>query len=143
MVSFVAEVSSRAITAVCYQKYNLHRRLKPNAVGGLLERYHNDPDDAPFWPIEALNKKMDKGTLDGVAALNKHYNEKVRDRGWPPSIGFDPSENPPGETRLHSMEYTEGSSMHPSYGAGHATITGACVTILKVMFEHTLELFIS
>ena len=25
--------------------------------------------------------------------------------------------------------------MHPSYGAGHATVAGACVTILKAFFE--------
>ena len=26
--------------------------------------------------------------------------------------------------------------MHPSYGAGHATVAGACVTILKAYFDH-------
>ncbi len=25
--------------------------------------------------------------------------------------------------------------MHPSYGAGHATVAGACVTILKALFQ--------
>ncbi len=29
------------------------------------------------------------------------------------------------------MAFQEGSPMHPSYGAGHATVAGACVTILK------------
>lgn len=31
--------------------------------------------------------------------------------------------------------YPEGSPLHPSYGAGHATVAGACVTILKAMFD--------
>lgn len=31
--------------------------------------------------------------------------------------------------------FPEGSPMHPSYGAGHATVAGACVTILKAMFD--------
>lgn len=26
--------------------------------------------------------------------------------------------------------------MHPAYGAGHATVAGACVTILKAYFDH-------
>ena len=26
--------------------------------------------------------------------------------------------------------------MHPAYGAGHATVAGACVTILKAFFDH-------
>ena len=29
----------------------------------------------------------------------------------------------------------EGSPTHPSYGAGHATVAGACVTILKAWFD--------
>lgn len=143
VLALVAEVSSRAIKAVCFQKYNVHRRLRPEAVGGLLERYHNDPDDATFHPIATLYKNMDKDVLDRVAALNKHYNETVRDRGWPRTMDYDPSGNPSGETRLLPMAYPEGSPMHPSYGAGHATIAGACVTILKAMFDHTRELPVS
>lgn len=27
--------------------------------------------------------------------------------------------------------------MHPAYGAGHATVAGACVTILKAMFDES------
>ena len=27
--------------------------------------------------------------------------------------------------------------MHPSYGAGHATVAGACVTVLKALFDDT------
>jgi hypothetical protein len=33
------------------------------------------------------------------------------------------------------MAFPEGSPMHPSYGAGHATVAGACVTILKALFK--------
>lgn len=32
--------------------------------------------------------------------------------------------------------------MHPSYGAGHATVAGACVTVLKAFFDHS-QLFAS
>ena len=31
----------------------------------------------------------------------------------------------------------EGSPTHPSYGAGHATVAGACVTILKAWFDES------
>lgn len=31
----------------------------------------------------------------------------------------------------------EGSPTHPSYPAGHATIAGACVTVLKAYFDET------
>jgi hypothetical protein len=33
------------------------------------------------------------------------------------------------------MEFQEGSPTHPSYGAGHATVAGACVTVLKAFFD--------
>ena len=36
---------------------------------------------------------------------------------------------------LLPMAFPEGSPMHPSYGAGHATVAGACVTILKAFFD--------
>ena len=41
-----------------------------------------------------------------------------------------------GDTFLLPMAFAEGSPMHPSYGAGHATVAGACVTILKAFFDH-------
>jgi hypothetical protein len=36
---------------------------------------------------------------------------------------------------LLPMAFPEGSPMHPAYGAGHATVAGACVTILKALFK--------
>jgi hypothetical protein len=41
-------------------------------------------------------------------------------------------------TALLPMAFPEGSPMHPSYGAGHATVAGACVTILKALFDGSL-----
>ena len=35
------------------------------------------------------------------------------------------------------MAFPEGSPTHPAYGAGHATVAGACVTILKAWFDET------
>ena len=36
---------------------------------------------------------------------------------------------------LLPQAYPEGAPLHPSYGAGHATVAGACVTVLKAMFD--------
>jgi hypothetical protein len=38
---------------------------------------------------------------------------------------------------LMPMAFPEGCSQHPSYGAGHATVAGACTTILKAFFDET------
>ena len=38
---------------------------------------------------------------------------------------------------LLPVAFPEGSPTHPSYTAGHATVAGACVTILKALFDET------
>jgi membrane-associated phospholipid phosphatase len=38
-------------------------------------------------------------------------------------------------TYLLPMAFPEGSPLHPAYGAGHATVAGACVTVLKAWFD--------
>jgi hypothetical protein len=35
------------------------------------------------------------------------------------------------------MAFPEGSPMHTAYGAGHATVAGACVTMLKALLDET------
>jgi hypothetical protein len=40
-------------------------------------------------------------------------------------------------SRLLPQAFPEGCPLHPSYGAGHATVAGACVTILKAFFDET------
>jgi membrane-associated phospholipid phosphatase len=41
------------------------------------------------------------------------------------------------DSYLLPQAYPEGSPLHPSYGAGHATVAGACVTILKAVFDES------
>jgi hypothetical protein len=38
------------------------------------------------------------------------------------------------------MAFPEGSPTHPAYGAGHATVAGACTTILKAWFKEDTKL---
>lgn len=40
-------------------------------------------------------------------------------------------------TYLLPMAFPEGSPTHPSYGSGHSTVAGACVTALKAFFDET------
>ena len=40
-------------------------------------------------------------------------------------------------TYLLPMAFPEGSPVHPAYGSGHATVAGACVTILKAWFDES------
>src|SRR5207237_7550311 len=38
---------------------------------------------------------------------------------------------------LLPIAFPEGSPLHPAYGSGHATVAGACVTILKAWFDES------
>jgi hypothetical protein len=38
---------------------------------------------------------------------------------------------------LLPQAFPEGSPTHPSYGSGHATVAGACVTVLKAWFDES------
>jgi hypothetical protein len=42
--------------------------------------------------------------------------------------------------RLRSEAFPEGSPTHPAYGSAHATVAGACVTVLKEWFDESFVL---
>lgn len=44
------------------------------------------------------------------------------------------------QTLLLPMAFPSGSPVHPAYGAGHACVAGACVTILKAWFDEDKRL---
>jgi hypothetical protein len=46
----------------------------------------------------------------------------------------------PAGNALLPIAFPEGSPTHPAYGAGHATVAGACVTILKAWFNESTRL---
>jgi hypothetical protein len=41
------------------------------------------------------------------------------------------------KTYLLAQAFPEGCPTHPAYGAGHATVAGACVTVLKAFFDES------
>jgi hypothetical protein len=109
ILSLVTEVATRALKAVWYQKWSVHRRLRPEAMAGLVHLTRSGLANYPVNP-EILNAQV----LDRVHSAYGTY--------------------------LLPMAFSEGCPTHPSYGAGHATVAGACVTILKAWFEESFVL---
>ncbi|MEM7792450.1 MAG: vanadium-dependent haloperoxidase [Verrucomicrobiota bacterium] len=107
ILSLVTEVATRALKAVRFQKFNIHRRFRPEVLAARFEK------------IRLLN----------VFELN----EMEEDPGLRPILSLVEEHS---GNHLLPMAFPEGSPMHPSYGAGHATVAGACVTILKAFFDH-------
>lgn len=112
ILSLVTEVATRALKAVRFQKYNVHRRCRPEVLGARLHKKDLFIHMAP--ELDKMFKELDDSNiLDQVS-----------------------NKNPGNNNFLLPMAFCEGSPMHPAYGAGHATVAGACVTILKAFFDH-------
>lgn len=138
ILTLVTEVATRALKAVCFQKYNVHRRLRPEAACGLIDRFHQDKKNPVFHPVIPLYDSLSTNLLQKIGYKNDFQNATLKDNGVPRSEDLQGKRKK--STLLLPMAYPEGSPMHPSYGAGHAIVAGACVTVLKGFFDHKYEL---
>ncbi|WP_209404474.1 vanadium-dependent haloperoxidase [Pseudozobellia sp. WGM2] len=111
ILSLVTEVATRALKAVRFQKYNVHRRCRPEVTAARLHKLDALKNISP--ELERMYKNLSDADILS----------KVSDRNG-------------ADNYLLPMAFCEGSPMHPAYGAGHATVAGACVTILKAFFDH-------
>ena len=163
VLSLVTEVATRCLKAVRRQKFNYHRRARPEAMGGrfTIARIEEALGEGLIAGKSALGctkdpfahmlKEIPNELQDKIIEHNQEQNEapiadvrrvqcdaKCVDNlfeelnsalGKPIDFDIDPN------NLLLPMAFPEGSPMHPSYGAGHATVAGGCVTILKAFFE--------
>jgi hypothetical protein len=68
ILSLVTEVATRALKAVWYQKWFVHRRLRPEAFGGLV---HNVLTGAASYPIDA--EILDSAVMSAVFSKYGSY----------------------------------------------------------------------
>jgi len=101
LVARAAEVSLRT---AWYQKWLVHRRLRPEVLAARLE---NQRTGAKDYGINA--ELINSSAVSTVLSANGNV--------------------------LLPQAFPEGSPTHPSYPAGHATIAGACCTVLKAFFK--------
>lgn len=126
------EVSNRAVASVDLQKLTVHRRLRPEAAGAvfLSERTIGDP----IFDRLANRSPTDFGTVALEPALGVIVHE-IRRR-----VAQAETSDPKNRTAAKwvlTMTHPDGSSILPPTGAGHATITAACVTLLKALYAMT------
>lgn len=107
MKTLIAEVATRALKAAWFQKWFVHRTLRPEEYGGLV---HNKMTGRrKTYPLH-----RDVLECQAVEESFSRYGSY-----------FMP------------MAFPEGSPQHPSYPQGHATVAGACTTILRALFDDT------
>jgi hypothetical protein len=138
ILSLVTEVATRALKAVWRQKWLHQRRARPEVVAALLTLFENDPSAIEAEDLResltALRGLIPNAILSAVAAHNTNQNATTVLK---PVSGL-PADFPSiadAKNYLLPMAFPEGSPTHPAYGAGHATVAGACVTILKAFFD--------
>lgn len=107
LLTFVSEVASRALKVVWRQKWLVHRRCRPEVYGGLLQMQRV-----------------------GINGSQRNYN-------LPANTVLAAADTVKATTGSYflPMAFSAGSPNHPAYGAGHATVAGACVTALKAWFD--------
>lgn len=110
ILALVSEVATRALKIVWNQKWQVHLRLRPEAYGGLAH--------VQFVGIGEKKLKRPYGLPNVVAKTEAAKRVLKQFKGL-----------------LLPMAFTSGSPVHPAYGAGHATVAGACVTVLKAFFQ--------
>ncbi|OJT22200.1 hypothetical protein BO221_25305 [Archangium sp. Cb G35] len=108
LLQVLIEVAGRTGRAVWWQKWGVHRRLRPEEYGGRVDSQFNNRRTYPLHT--SIITSLSTG---GLAPY------------FPERYG----------SYLLPQAYPEGCPTHPSYGAGHASISGACATILKAFFD--------
>jgi hypothetical protein len=109
VATLLCEVSTRALHATWWQKWFAHRRLRPEAFAGAIHaRLFRGASSFPIHQ-EILNDLNSSSRLGGF--LNTQA--------------------------LLPIAFAEGSPTHPAYTAGHATVAGACTTILKAWYDES------
>lgn len=106
IATLVCEPATRALKHQWYQKWLVHRRLRPEEFGGHVEVQRLGRATYPFHP-----------DLFEASVLNDIFTR----------FG----------SHLLPVAFPEGSPLHTAYGSGHATVAGACVTMLKWFFDES------
>lgn len=133
LLALLTEVSSRGLRAVRRQKFNYHRRARPEVMGGRLTLAANQPSELRDAELDFATL-LAKLPIELRTAINARNADVITNDGNP-AIVCPANPSWITENLLLPMAFPEGSPMHPAYGAGHATVAGACVTILKLFFD--------
>ena len=101
----IPEVATRALKASWFRKWIVDLRLRPEEYGALIEAKRIGSSPVPAASTELHSDVLTSAVLPKILA----------------KYG----------THLMPQAFPEGSPTHPCYTGGHATVAGACATIIK------------
>ena len=138
ILTLVTEVATRALKAVRRQKYNIHLRGRPEVLAAAVSLAWTGGGAADALGAQGSKVTAMTDELEGIDLLGRLsvHNKEMNERVWFEQYGdVDLGPISSKTNALLPMAFPEGSPMHPAYGAGHATVAGACVTVVKAFFE--------
>ena len=103
----LAAVAGQAIREVWYQKWWAHLRHRPESGGAIV--YLQQTGQGSSVEGHVSDTVLNSQAVQASFAANNSY--------------------------LLSQAFPEGSPTHPAYPAGHGTVGGACITVLKFFFD--------
>lgn len=123
--SLVGAVALDAGRAAWRQKWVVARRARPEVMGGLIHQLRAGGDTATYGNI---NPKLLKtfGKISDVLEAVKTRNIRLGGSS--------------AATYLLPQIFPEASPAHPAWTSGHATIAGACATVIKAIFDDRAKL---
>ncbi len=105
----IASIAAPALKAVWFQKWFVHRALRPEAYGGLVHKTMLPASDPRHMVYPVHQEVLNSDAVKRIFNRNGSY--------------------------LLPQVFPEGCPWHPSYGQGHGTVAGACATMLKAILD--------
>lgn len=131
--ALVGGVMAEAFKAAWAYKWRAYRRLRPEAMAGIVHRAKVTGDNKYHLDLSLFETHNGVDVLALVLCTNQLQ----------ATVAYDPQQlltREEASTYLLAQMYPEGSPVHPSYPSGHATVAGACTTVIKAIFEDTTKL---
>lgn len=123
--ALVGAIRGEAERAAWTQKFLVARRARPEVMAALVHLAKADPNHF----LRNLLSPAFFATSGPVHDLL----EAVKSRNYQLNGGVE-------KNYLLPQMYPEGSPAHPAWTSGHATIAGACVTVIKAIFDNLVQI---
>ncbi len=126
----IGGVALTALRAVWAQKWRCDRRLRPEAMAGLVHKAKVTGNNKYNLHNSLFEEHKGYDLLELVRTHNRQQ-ANLPHNAMPYALAG---------TYLLSQVFPEAAPEHPSYPQGHATEAGSCVTVLKAIFDENAKI---
>ncbi len=126
VLAAVEGIVEEALRAAWAQKWRANRAIRPEAFSGLV----HVAQTTGMNPYNLYSSLFTPQAGVNVLAQVQAYNTLQANY---PASNLTPQQ---AATYLFTQQFPEGCPAHPTYPSAHATISGACATVIKAFFQN-------